>query len=248
MSRTDRIARLAIVVGLEAGALAWLLYLGRHPWLQIRWSDLGTWIRVSAPEDAIAAFVWLAALGCVIWLAGSTLLYLAARLSRVPVLIRSVAWMTLPAIRRVTKRALGAILVASNMAATPVKADPPPPVIVLVETDGTLLPPGIDGQMPDAPQEVVGPIDASVPPLPAFPSDTRAGVNEDLPAEVTVRAGDNLWVMCRRRLTDARGRRPTNEEIAPYWRRVIAHNQPNLISGDADLIYAGEVIEMPPAD
>lgn len=64
---------------------------------------------------------------------------------------------------------------------------------------------------------------------------------------MTVRSGDNLWIICRRHLTDALGRPVTNEEIAPLWRRVIAHNQPNLISGNPDLIYAGEVIAMPPS-
>ena len=246
MRRIPQIALLVVVLGMEAGALVWLRHLRRNPWLQIRWSELGTWLRVTPPADAIAAFIWLAALGCVMWLAGSTLLYLAARASRVPALLRSVEWMTLPAIRRVTERALGAILLASTMAATPVRADAPPPVIVVVDTDGTLLPPGIDVPVPETPPERVGSIDVRVPPLPAFPYQTRPAGNESRPVDVAVRAGDNLWTMCRRHLTGVLGRRPTNEEIAPYWRMVIAANQPHLISGNPDLIYPGEVIALPP--
>ena len=102
--------RLVLVLGIEAAALIGLLHLGRRPWLRIDWSDLGTWLRVTPTEDALAALVWLAALGCVVWLTGSTLLYLVARASRVPALIRSVEWMTLPAIRRVTEGALAAVL------------------------------------------------------------------------------------------------------------------------------------------
>lgn len=245
MSQTRRIARLVIVVGLEAGALAWLLYIGRNPWLRIRWSEFGTWLQVTPTDEAIAAFIWLAAVGCVFWLAGSTVLYLAARASRVPALIRSVEWMTLPTIRRASERALGAILVASTITATPVKADAPPPAIVVVDTDGTLLPPGIAGQVSEVPGELDSSAESTVPPLPAFPIGIQETREEARPAEVTVQTGDNLWIMCRRHLNDVLGRRPTNEEIAPFWRQVIAHNQPNLISGDPDLIYAGEVIEMP---
>jgi len=246
MSRTRQITQLAMVVGLEAGALVWLLSLGRRSWLRIRWSEFGTWLRVTPTDDALAAFVWLVTLGCVVWLAGSTLLYLAARASRVPALIGSVEWMTLPAIRRVSERVFGAILVASTMAAIPVRADPPPPVIIVSDTDGAFLPPGISGRVPEQPREFEDSIDTNAPPLPAFPNKNPATLDEGRPTEVAVQTGDNLWIMCRRHLTDALGRRPTNEEIAPYWRKVIMHNEPNLISRDADLIYAGEVIAMLP--
>ena len=243
MRRTT--ARVGIVVVLETGSLAGLLSLGGRSWLRINWSELATWIRITPADDAIAAFIWLAALGCVIWLAGSTLLYLVARASRIQALIRSVEWMTLPAIRRVAERALGAVLMASTVTVAPVRADQPPPVVVVVNDDGTFVPPGLAGQIDTVPQAPAGP-ESAVPPRPAFPSETSVHTDELSPAEVTVRSGDNLWIMCRRHLTSALGHRPANEEVAPYWRQVIAHNQPHLISGNPDLIYAGEVIEMPP--
>ena len=244
MKQIRGIARLVMAVGFETGALVGLVHLGRRPWLHIQWSELGRWLRVTPTEDALAAMIWLLTLGCVIWLAGSSLIYIAARASRAPAVLLSVQWMTLPALRRVTDRALGAFLVASTVAATPVRADPPPPVIVVVDAEGTLLPPGIVGRLPETPMDRVGPIDSTVPPQPALPYEIPAA--EGRPAVVTVRAGDNLWVLCRRHLSAVLGRRPTNEVIARYWRSVIAHNQPNLISGDPDLIYAGEVIEMLP--
>ncbi len=40
-------------------------------------------------------------------------------------------------------------------------------------------------------------------------------------------------------------RLPANSEISPYWRLVIDENLDNLRSGDPDLIYPGEVIELP---
>jgi len=246
MRRLTRITRLAAVVGLEASALVSLLQLGRLPWLRIDWSNLGSWLRVTPAEHALAAMVWVAALGCVIWLAVSTLLYLAARASRVPALIRSIGWMTLPAIRKVSEGALAAVLVTSTIAAAPVRAQAPSPVVVVVDEGGALLPPGFVGLGREMIEEAGPQTETRVPPLPTFPHETKPGTTVAEPVLVTVQTGDHLWAMSRRHLTDVLERHPTNDEIAPYWRQVITHNQHNLISGNPDLIYAGEVIEMPP--
>jgi len=58
---------------------------------------------------------------------------------------------------------------------------------------------------------------------------------------VTVVEGDHLWKISARHL----GPESDDERIAPYWRDVVAVNTPNLRSGDPDLIYPGEVVEMP---
>lgn len=59
---------------------------------------------------------------------------------------------------------------------------------------------------------------------------------------VIVEKGDHLWKISAQHLdeVDPRGR------VAPYWRRVVEVNTPSLRSGDPDLIYPGEVIELPP--
>jgi nucleoid-associated protein YgaU len=64
-----------------------------------------------------------------------------------------------------------------------------------------------------------------------------------------VRPGDNLWVIARARLAEATGRRAaelSNGEIAGYWLRVVDANRGRLRSGDPDLIYPGEDVELPP--
>lgn len=61
-------------------------------------------------------------------------------------------------------------------------------------------------------------------------------------AEVTVRPGDHLWKISARHL----GEHSPDSQVAPYWRRVVAVNTPNLRSGDPDLIYPGETISLPP--
>jgi len=60
---------------------------------------------------------------------------------------------------------------------------------------------------------------------------------------VVVIRGDHLWKISARHL----GPDASNDQISPYWREVIAVNEPRLRSGDPDLIYPGEIVEMPAA-
>jgi nucleoid-associated protein YgaU len=58
---------------------------------------------------------------------------------------------------------------------------------------------------------------------------------------VIVEKGDHLWKISARRLGEDAG----DTEIAPYWRHVVEVNTPRLRSGDPDLIFPGEVVELP---
>jgi hypothetical protein len=76
------------------------------------------------------------------------------------------------------------------------------------------------------------------------PSGTTLNIPGDS-NEVTVVKGDNLWKLAATELKGAHGQRPSNAEIVPYWREVIETNVDELRSGDPDLIYPGETIELP---
>jgi len=61
--------------------------------------------------------------------------------------------------------------------------------------------------------------------------------------------GENLWTISRDQLaqvTDRRASELSDHEIAAYWLRVIAANRDSLRSGDPDLIFPGESIQLPP--
>ena len=58
-------------------------------------------------------------------------------------------------------------------------------------------------------------------------------------------AGDNLWAIACSALTKAWGRTPTAAETAVYWRELIARNAARLRSANPDLIYPGEVLDLP---
>jgi hypothetical protein len=60
--------------------------------------------------------------------------------------------------------------------------------------------------------------------------------------------GDNLWTIARDHLAEARGRSAaelSDREIAVYWLAVQEANRGGLRSGDFDLIYPGEEVELP---
>lgn len=69
--------------------------------------------------------------------------------------------------------------------------------------------------------------------------------HDSQPRQVTVAEGDHLWKISKRHLEDQMQRLPASSEIGPYWRQVIGENLATLRSGDPDLIYPGEVIELP---
>jgi len=62
---------------------------------------------------------------------------------------------------------------------------------------------------------------------------------------VVVQPGDHLWKISATHLEGILDRPAEPEEIDPYWRVVIEANRALLTSGDPDLIYPGEVIELP---
>ncbi len=99
---------------------------------------------------------------------------------------------------------------------------------------------------------------ADPPPAPettTFPEDAMSEVEEtggedpivEMTSHTVVR-GDNLWRIAANHLATRFGRPATNSEISPYWVAVIGANTATIRSGDPDLIYPGEVLELPPVE
>ena len=117
--------RVAALVAVEAAAIPVILWLGRIPFLRtpgLRAGAWAAWLRVTAPQDAVAASLrWVAAAGAA-WLLASTLLYLAARLTHLPTL----DWLTPRAIRRLVDAALALSITAAVLSGGVAGAQPPP--------------------------------------------------------------------------------------------------------------------------
>lgn len=61
----------------------------------------------------------------------------------------------------------------------------------------------------------------------------------------TVVSGDNFWNIAKAQVQQTLGRAPSNSEVANYWVKLIDANKGNIRSGDADLIFPGEVFTIP---
>jgi hypothetical protein len=120
-------------------------------------------------------------------------------------------------------------------------ADPPPlpsmPPIDLTPVPGP--PPTTAPLVPSAQPPVV-----LVAPAPAIPPPSPpAGATH------TVARGEHLWSIAARQVATGTGNPLvdlTPADIAPYWRRVVEVNRPRLRSGDPNLVFPGEVVELPP--
>lgn len=318
-------ARLAAVVSASGGGVVALHRLGERPYFHVDWSSLGGWLAVTAPEDALVAGVRVLALGVTWWVLGSTVLYVAARATRLPAALRAVECATLPAVRRLADRAVAVTLASSSVlgvSAPAVAADRDTPAVLstaaLVQVDDIAsqgaggrvevddYAPGVGGELPRfgemAPSDPPGfplpipeaPAPVSAPPVAALPAEPERGqqageasglleadgdaggeaarqaVAETGPADesaeertadasrsdhlrepsmapdrYTVTPGDHLWGIAEQALADPLGRTPSSGELLGYWRQVLAANSSRLASGDPDLIFPGEVIDLP---
>jgi hypothetical protein len=84
---------------------------------------------------------------------------------------------------------------------------------------------------------------------PSFRSATPRHEAQSMERTHVVQPGDNLWRIAREELTARHGGVPPDEiSTGRYWQQVIAANRGTLRSGDPSLIYAGELVALPPAD
>jgi len=236
MSALRRTTRVIGTVGVETATVAALVLLGRRPELAVPVRHLGRWLREGDPATVVVALLrWVALLGAG-WLLASTLVYLAAALSRVPAAVRAVEWSTLPTVRRAVDAAC-AVSVVTAVVLAPASANAAAgsrdTTTVTLVRDGRSGQRGIAQLPPDS--------------TPASASPASPVVQPD---EVVVATGDDLWELSARQLAlvSARGRGDVSDaEVAPYWARVCDANRGRLASGDANLVYPGERIVLPPS-
>ncbi|MBP9115762.1 MAG: LysM peptidoglycan-binding domain-containing protein [Acidimicrobiia bacterium] len=76
------------------------------------------------------------------------------------------------------------------------------------------------------------------------PTTTESTTTTDS-TSYTVVSGDNFWNIAKVHVEQNLGHSPTNAEVANYWVKLIDANRANIRSGDADLIFPGEVFSFP---
>ncbi|QXC62404.1 LysM peptidoglycan-binding domain-containing protein [Aquihabitans sp. G128] len=89
----------------------------------------------------------------------------------------------------------------------------------------------------------IGPADEDEGPQ-AAPSTSAAGSSaaRSTASAHRVQPGDHLWAIAEATLAASLGRPPTDAEIDPFWRQVVAAN-PQL--ADPDLLHPGDTISVP---
>jgi hypothetical protein len=216
--------------------------------------------------DPLGALVWIAwtlALAAAGWLLVSVGLCTVAGATRNRSLARLAERIAIPAVRRLSERAVAMSFVVSTIVSpatlSPATAiaqpsDPPPiPVIAAVEPGEQAIPetPPRGVENADGPSATTTAPDVSLPvEIPAIgaqapPARAPTAGALQTPATHVVAPGENLWTISCATLAGRLGRRPTEAETATYWAQVIDGNRGSLRSGNPDLIHPGETIVLP---
>ncbi|HSH61000.1 MAG TPA: LysM domain-containing protein [Acidimicrobiales bacterium] len=265
--RIRQITSLVTVVTGECAALVLLHRVGSVG--AVDWGDPGRWLAATPPEDALVEVVRLAGLVLAWWLTVTTVLYVLARLTRVPSLVRSVEWATLAPVRRVVDGVLATSIVAGSTfgSATMALAEhaPSPVVVQLDQPKQREAPepayrprPAGNGIAPQSDSEPRPTSTTTVPAasdgtprlarMPAPPAIEAAALPSSTPTTYVVQAGDSLWRIAERQVAAPTGRSPDDigvAEVHAYWVHLVETNRHRLRSGDPDLIHPDEVLVLP---
>lgn len=192
----------------------------------LSWDGTARWL---ATRDAVVvtlALVRVVALALVAYLAVVTSVALIARATRARSLAHLVDRLTLPLVRQLVATALGAGALGIAAATPPPAPSATTAVVRDVPPDTAVI------------RTVPEPLPPATPAPPAPP-----------PADDTVvlARGDSLWAVAHDHLVDVRGREVDDDEVARYWLAVVDANRASLVvPEDADLVFAGQSIALPP--
>lgn len=209
-------------------------------------SELQVWLDDRDVVVAAFALVRLVGLALAWYLLVVTVLGLAARLSRIPALVRLADVATLPAVRKLLGAVAGIGLTAS--AASLMAAN------LLPNQQGGAGGPAAMGDSAVVLQRLPESEDVILRRLPEGEDGTSTiqvddGTVDAAPAEKTewtAAPGDHLWHIAEATLTESWGRAPTDGELAPYWTQLIEANQDRLTDpSNPDLIHPGQTFRLP---
>lgn len=206
-------------------------------------SELQLWL--DDRDAVVAAFAVIRLIGLALawYLLVTTVVGLAARLSRIPALVRLADLATLPAVRKILGAVAGVGLTAS--AASLMAANLFPDQTPRAGGSGALADTQVVlERLPDGDEVILRR-------LPDAEDGTSTLDVEDVPAQQrpttwTAVPGDHLWHIAEATLTDSWGRPPTDGEVAPYWTGLVEANRDVLVDpANPDLIHPGQTFRLP---
>ena len=142
--------------------------------------------------------------------------------------------------------------------ATILTIDAPPPLTAPILAGDHAVLVSLDLADPEPPTSMVESTPTPAPPTTAAASPagaeppTEAGSTAEDPGRVTdtweIRAGDHLWHVARITLLDRTGSTPSDDDVSAYLAVLIETNRERLlVPSNPDLVFAGQVIALPPA-
>jgi len=245
-------ARGVVEAALISGAVILLQWMGRGALAAPPLTSVSGVLRWADERDA--ATIAMVAIRLATLLLGyhvlaTTALVVAGRVLHLRRLADWAEAVTLPPFRGTAQRLVGLSMSVSTLLAGPgpgasagaVVARPAMERVVIERVDPSTssdAPPGGDtATLRVTPPPDPAPPRPTTPPLPAAPGSSDATTH-------TVVPGDHLWSISEAALARTLGRAPTDAEIDPYWRQVIAAN-PQFV--DPDLIHPNDVVNIPRA-
>ncbi len=238
-----RLCRLGTAIACCAVVAAWLL---PHPLAAGR--ALGTLLDHSSDDrravnELTLALSSLVAWALIIWLATTVLMLLATRLpGRIGAAARGASCLIIPAIvRRLLCGAVSISLASGILAGTAQAAsESGPDSGSRATTTQSAATPNLDWPQPQSTQLPSGEQEPHPANRTGVDRASRQASQEGLPAQVTVRRGDSLWVLAGDRLEPG----APKGAIAREWPRWWERNR-DVIGENPHLIYPGQVLHAP---
>jgi hypothetical protein len=204
----------------------------------LRPQDLGDWLATRDPTTATFALLRLVGLGAGWYLIATTTLHLVAHLTRSRNLGAAADSLSTPTVRNLASGLLGLTLTLQGSAGADEAGPPGATLERIADADGT----AVLRRLADT-EVIVELADDE-------DDDDGSAVMRRIPDEPVevpdrsswlIECGDHPWSIAEDVLTDHWGRPPTDVEIAPFWRAILARNDlPN-----PDLVFPGQTLELP---
>jgi hypothetical protein len=216
------------------------------------------WASGRDPLDIAFAVLRLVGLAAAWYLVGATTIGTLARLLRWARLVEVADALTVAWVRNLLQGALGLGLATAAVTGATISpamaggdsAAGGPSVMAEAPVSAAVSGVAISAHVPNSESETMRQLPPAIAPETVargdHPGSHTGGDPVAKASSYTVRPGDHFWSIAERALLDAWGRAPSDAEITPVWKRLIAANRDKLVDpGNPDLLLPGQDLTIP---
>lgn len=114
-SRIGGVLKLTILFAIEVAFVVTFHALGSIAKLDVDFAHFSQWLNTTPPETALVASIRILALIVSYWMLGTSVLYMVARAFRIPGLLRTMEFATIPGVRRIIDAGLAATIIGGTV-------------------------------------------------------------------------------------------------------------------------------------